>query len=296
MTTTTKPQQQSQYERSNLVVENNNKFDLKTTQSTSTTEQTLLHKQQQSQLSNILKAPMRTHMTKDEILELKGFRKIMAQTMNESLTIPHFGYSDEIDVSRLVQLKEQLKEVSKENGVSLSYLPFIVKAASLAIQSYPLINSAISKDLKTITKIANQNIGIAVATPNGLVVPNIKRVQELSIHEIATEIQRLVPLALSNTISQVDLSGTTFTLSNIGSIGGTYASPILVSPQVVIGALGKIQKLPRFDKTGSVIAASIMQVSWSGDHRVIDGATIALFSNLFKNYIENPAQMLLYLK
>lgn len=245
---------------------------------------------------NFKSHPLPQFRTEDEVVVLKGFKKAMAVSMNESLSIPHFGYCDEIDMSNLMTVRDKLKDAAKSQGVSLNYLPFFIKAASLAMLSYPDINSTLSPDMKFITRLAGHNIAIAIATPSGLVVPNIKQVQNLSIHQISLEIQRLVSLANANKLNASDLTGSTFTLSNIGSLGGTYASPVLVSPQVVIGALGKIQKLPRFDQNGNVIPAQIMQISWSGDHRVIDGATIALFSNLFKDFIENPSMMMLYLK
>jgi 2-oxoisovalerate dehydrogenase E2 component (dihydrolipoyl transacylase) len=131
-------------------------------------------------------------------------------------------------------------------------------------------------------------------TPRGLLVPNVKNVEQLSVLEIAKELNRLQDLGSAGKLGQDDLNGGTFTLSNIGSIGGTYASPILVVPQVAIGALGRIRKLPRFDSQGNVVAESIMEVSWSADHRVIDGATIARFNNSFKRFLEHPELLLLY--
>ena len=142
----------------------------------------------------------------------------------------------------------------------------------------------------------SHNIGIAVDTPNGLVVPNIKQVQSLSLMDIAVELTRLMTLAKENKLSSNDLSGGTITLSNVGVIGGTYTSPVLVSPEVCIGAVGRVQKVPRYDEHGNVVPVHIMNVSWSADHRVIDGATIANFGNVFKHYIESPESMLLYLK
>merc|ERR1711909_32988 len=115
--------------------------------------------------------------------------------------------------------------------------------------------------------------------PMGLLVPNIKGVQQLSVFEIAVELSRLHTLGLAGKLSTQDLSGGTFSLSNIGSIGGTYAKPVIFPPQVAIGAIGKVQALPRFDKYDNVIKAHIVKFSWSADHRVLDGATVARFSN-----------------
>ena len=130
-------------------------------------------------------------------------------------------------------------------------------------------------------------------TPQCLLVPSIKKVHQMSVLEIAEELNRLQDLGLRGKLGAADLKDGTFSLSNIGSIGGTYAKPVILPPQVAIGALGKVQKLPRFDSNDNLIKAHIMNVSWSADHRIIDGATMARFSNLMKSYIENPATMIL---
>jgi len=175
-------------------------------------------------------------------------------------------------------------------------MPFIVKAASLALTEYPLINSSINLENETVTYKHNHNIGVAMDTAQGLLVPNIKAVQNLSVFEIAAELTRLHQVGLAGKLSAQDLTGGTFSLSNIGSIGGTYASPVILPPEVAIGALGKLRKLPRFNANGEVYAATIMNVSWSADHRLLDGATVARFSNTWKDYLENPARMVLDLK
>jgi 2-oxoisovalerate dehydrogenase E2 component (dihydrolipoyl transacylase) len=142
------------------------------------------------------------------------------------------------------------------------------------------------------------NIGVAMDTPSGLLVPNIKSVQLLSVEEISDELVRLQIAGSAGKLTQNDQSGTTFSLSNIGAIGGTYASPVIASPQVAIGALGRIQRLPRFAGSdgNTVVAAEIMAVSWAADHRIVDGATVARFSNQVKAYLEDPLSMLLKLR
>jgi len=114
--------------------------------------------------------------------------------------------------------------------------------------------------------------------------------------EIATDLTRLTEQARDGRVTPADLKGGTITISNIGAIGGTVATPIINKPEVAIVALGRVQLLPRFDSKGQVVARSIMQVSWSGDHRVIDGGTIARFTNLWKKYLEEPSSMLLALR
>ena len=222
--------------------------------------------------------------------------KAMSKSMNEALKIPHFGYYDEIDMTKLVQLRKDLKSTTESRGVKLSYMPFIVKAASLALTQYPIINSSIDVNAETLTYKHNHNIGVAMDTAQGLLVPNIKAVQNLSVFEIAAELTRLHHVGLAGKLTSQDLTGGTFSLSNIGSIGGTYASPVILPPEVAIGALGKLRTLPRYNAKGEVYPATVMNVSWSADHRLLDGATVARFSNLWKDYLENPASMVLDLK
>ncbi|XP_053179106.1 lipoamide acyltransferase component of branched-chain alpha-keto acid dehydrogenase complex, mitochondrial [Scomber japonicus] len=233
---------------------------------------------------------------KDVTEPLKGFHKAMVRTMTAALKIPHFGYCDEVDLSRLVALRSELKAVAAGRGVALSYMPFFIKAASLGLLHFPILNASLDDSVQNITYKASHNIGLAMDTAQGLLVPNVKNVQLLSVFEIAQELNRLQALGTAGQLGTSDLSGGTFSLSNIGSIGGTYAKPVILPPEVAIGALGKIQILPRFDAGGHVVRAHIMNVSWSADHRIIDGATMCRFSNLWKEYLENPASMVLDLK
>jgi len=234
--------------------------------------------------------------TEDQKVPIRGVKRIMVQKMNESNRVPTFGYGDEIDVSQLVRLRATLKDECKELGVKLNYLPFILKATSLALKEYPMLNATVDDaDCTSVTYRADHNISIAVDTPSGLIVPNIKKVQDRSILEIAQELENISSRARSNKITNNDLTGGTFSLSNIGAIGGTYCRPILFVPEVCIGALGKFQVLPRFDSDGNVVRREIMVVSWSADHRVIDGATMARFSNRWRNMLETPTSMLLHL-
>jgi len=224
---------------------------------------------------------------------ITGIRKAMVKTMNAASAVPHFGFSEEYIMDKLVELRSQLKPIAESRGIKLSYMPFLIKATSLALLRYPVLNSSISQSQTEIIYKNYHNIGVAIDTPQGLLVPNIKNVESKSIFEIAQELNRLQKEGAKGTLTPTDMSGGTFSLSNIGTIGGTYCSPVLLLPEVCIGAIGKIQKLPRFDKHGNVYPCNIMQISWSGDHRIIDGATIANFSNLLKGYIEQPNTMLL---
>uniref|UniRef100_A0A8C6X2P9 Dihydrolipoamide acetyltransferase component of pyruvate dehydrogenase complex n=1 Tax=Naja naja TaxID=35670 RepID=A0A8C6X2P9_NAJNA len=233
---------------------------------------------------------------KDKTMALSGFQKAMVKTMSAALKIPHFGYCDEVDLTRLIQLRDELKPLAKERGIKLTFMPFFLKAASLGLLHYPILNASVDENCQNITYKASHNIGIAMDTGQGLLVPNVKNVQACSVFEVASELNRLQKLGSANQLGTHELTGGTFTLSNIGTIGGTYAKPMILPPEVAIGALGKIQALPRFNSKGEVFKVQIMNVSWSADHRIIDGATMSRFSNLWKSYLENPASMVMDLK
>uniref|UniRef100_A0A3Q2ZB26 Dihydrolipoamide acetyltransferase component of pyruvate dehydrogenase complex n=1 Tax=Hippocampus comes TaxID=109280 RepID=A0A3Q2ZB26_HIPCM len=225
-----------------------------------------------------------------------SFHKAMAKSMTAALAIPHLGLCDQVDLSRLVALRAELKADARGHGVNLSYMPFFIKAASLCLARFPILNASLDQSCQNITYKVSHNIGVAMDTALGLLVPTVKNVQLLSILEVARELNRLQELGAAGQLGTADLSGGTFSLSNIGSIGGTYAKPVILPPEVAIGALGKIQVLPRFDASGHVIRAHVMNVSWSADHRVIDGATMCRFSNMWRDFLQNPSGMLLHLK
>lgn len=225
---------------------------------------------------------------------IRGIKAAMAKQMTlATSTIPHFTFGDEVNVTALLALRKQLKPKAEKLGVRLTLMPFIMKAMAMAVQKYPVLNSRVNADCTEIHYLPDCNIGMAVDSKIGLLVPNIKRVDKLSILEIAVEVQRLTEAAREGRVAQQDLQGGTISISNIGALGGTYAVPVVNAPEVAIVALGKMQQLPRFDEAGQVEARSIMNISWSGDHRVIDGGTIARFSGLWQSYLEDPASMLL---
>ena len=258
-----------------------------------------------------------TTLVQDETVPIRGYNRLMVKTMTESLSIPQMCYSDEINMNQVLQAR-----TSAVDGIKLSVLPFAIKAASLAICDYPVLNSSLNLEEMTVTYHANHNIGVAMDTPRGLAVPVVKACQNLSILEIAQELHRLkeavrVCVCVSSSLdcihfsdsrlfvyaqasegnlNEADISGATFTMSNIGAIGGTYMSPIVAAPQVAIGAMGKIQRIPRYNVDNEVEEVNILQISWGGDHRVVDGATMARFSNRWKGLMENPMSMVFRMK
>lgn len=173
-----------------------------------------------------------------------------------------------------------------------------------------MLNATVNNDVTAMTYHTNHNIGVAMDSSKGLIVPVIKNIQNKSIFEIAQELTILQDCVSNGKVTEDQLAGGTFTLSNIGSIGGTYAVPVIVVPQVAIGAFGRQQIVPRYvnpsggnadtdfiySGRAEIKPMTIMNISWSADHRVIDGATVARFSNVFKSYIENPSLMIALMK
>ncbi|OUS53338.1 dihydrolipoamide acetyltransferase [Shewanella sp. SACH] len=233
----------------------------------------------------------------DTVEPIRGVKAVMARMMVESVSsIPHFTYCEEFDLTDLVALRESMKVKYSSDEVKLTMMPFFMKSMSLALSQFPVMNSQVNADCTELTYKARHNIGMAVDSKVGLLVPNIKDVQDKSILEVAAEITRLTQAARSGRVAPADLKDGTISISNIGALGGTVATPIINKPEVAIVALGKLQTLPRFNAKGEVEARQIMQVSWSGDHRVIDGGTIARFCNLWKQYLEQPQEMLLAMR
>ena len=225
---------------------------------------------------------------------IRGVKAAMAKAMQESVsTIPHFTYSDEIDLTELVKLRKKLKPEYEKQDIKLTMMPFFMKALSLAIKEFPIMNSQPNAECSELTYFDDHNIGMAVDSKVGLLVPNVKGCQNLSIKDIAVKVSELTDQARAGRLSPEQLKGGTISISNIGALGGTTATPIINKPEVAIVALGKMQTLPRFNAQGEVEARNIMTVSWSGDHRIIDGGTIARFNNLWTRYLEDPSSMLM---
>ncbi|KGN57128.1 lipoamide acyltransferase component of branched-chain alpha-keto acid dehydrogenase complex, mitochondrial isoform X3 [Cucumis sativus] len=232
----------------------------------------------------------------DKKVQLRGFQRAMVKSMAIAAKVPHFHYVEEINCDALLELKASFQGNTTEPNVKHTSLPLLIKSLSMAMSKYPMLNSCFNEDSFEVTLKGSHNIGIAMATPHGLVVPNIKNVQSLSVLEITKELSRLQLLAMENKLSPGDISGGTITLSNIGAIGGKYGSPLLNLPEVSIIAIGRIKKVPQIADDGSVYPSSIMTVNIGADHRVLDGATVARFCNEWKRFIENPELLILHMR
>ena len=221
-----------------------------------------------------------------------GVRAAMARHMTESLTIPRFTYCEEFCLDELVALKHRLAPEFEQEGVKLTLLPFFIKALSLALSDYPLPGAHLEDEGHTLVYEDGHHVGVAVDTPAGLLVPVLHHCEDKSLLTLAQELARLTEAARAGRLTQAELSGAGITLSNIGVLGGTVSTPIVTPPQLAIAALGRLQRLPRFDEQDAVVARHIMTVCWSADHRVIDGASLARFNRCWQSYLEQPGRML----
>lgn len=236
-------------------------------------------------------------VTRNKIERLSGIQLAMLKQMNKAWSsIPHFTVTDECELGQLLQLKRTLAPQFAQQDIKLTLLPFMLKSLSMTLHDYPILNASVTEDETHIEYHEDHNIGFAIDTPNGLVVPNIKQVQRKSIYDIAKEVQNIITAAQSNQLSVEQFTGGTITVSNIGPIGGTTATPVVNHPEVAIVALGKIQCLPRFADDNSVLQKHIMNVNWSADHRIIDGATMVKFNNAWMAYLQTPVTMLTHLR
>lgn len=233
---------------------------------------------------------------REELQNLTPIQSAMFKSMTKALSIPHFLYSDTIDVTNLGAMRRRLNEGAKSaNTPKLSYMPFVIKAVSLALNKYPLINARLDTSDSAKPKIlmrSHHNVCVAMDTPNGLLVPVIKNVDNRSIASIAQELRRLAEAGQAGKLTNEDLTGGTITVSNIGNIGGGVLAPVIVEGQLAIMGIGKIKPTPVFADDGSLRKADIMTMSWSADHRVVDGATMARMATVVQSYLEQPESMM----
>lgn len=226
--------------------------------------------------------------------KMAGLRRTIAERMVESeRAIPHYSYIDECDVTDLVRVRNQLKETFSAAGLKLTYLPFLVKAVARALKEVPIANSTYDEAAGEIVLHAHYNIGIAVATPAGLIVPVLKNVDKLDLPAITAEIERLSTDARNGKSRIDDLRGGTFTITSVGSIGGLISTPIINRPEVGIMGVGKVVRRPVYDASGNIHPADIIYLSFSFDHRIMDGAVGAAFSNAVIRHLQHPATLLL---
>ncbi len=227
-----------------------------------------------------------------ERIPMKGVRKAIAQNMMKSLSqSAQVTSMEDIDVSTLWELRKKEKEKLSKKGIKLTFMPFVIKALVKSLQEHVKLNSSLEGENIVIKKY--YNIGIAVQTDAGLMVPVVKIAERKSLSDIAKEIEDLAEKARNRTIDIMDLKGSTFTITNYGSIGGTYGTPIINPGESAILGLGRIFDRAVLDeKTGKVRNVKILPISLTFDHQIIDGAEANQFIETLKGYLEEPSELL----
>jgi pyruvate dehydrogenase E2 component (dihydrolipoamide acetyltransferase) len=229
----------------------------------------------------------------DERQPLKGLRKRIAEHMERSWrTIPHATAFDEVDGAALAALRETLKPIAEKRGVRLTYIPLLIKLLIPLLKEFPVFNASLDEELREIIYKRSYHIGVATASPEGLLVPVLRNADRLTLLEIANSLEQLIQGAKKRTLSLAEVSGSTFTLNNVGSFGGSTGTPIINYPEVAILALGRMQDKAIVEQ-GMVIVRPMMPLALSFDHRLIDGAMAGAFLTRFKELVENPQQLML---
>ncbi|MCY9141600.1 dihydrolipoamide acetyltransferase family protein [Peribacillus frigoritolerans] len=233
---------------------------------------------------------------REERIPLKGIRKKIAEHMVKSVsTIPHVTHVDELEMDRLKELKNQLKEYSDNKDIKLTFLPFFVKAIVIALKEFKTLNASIDERTNEIILKNYYHIGIATNTNEGLIVPVIKHADQKTIFQLADEIRQLATQAREGKLSIDQITCSTFTISNVGPIGGMHATPIINYPEAAILALHKMEHRMVVRDLEGVIRL-MMNMSLSFDHRLIDGVTAVQFTNKIKELLENPIRLVVEMR
>ncbi len=226
---------------------------------------------------------------------LSTLRRTIAEAMVRAVsTAVPITTTDEADVTELVALRQRSKAAAEGQGVNVTLLPFIMKAVAAALRQHPMLNATLDDDLRHLRLKHNYHLGIATDTPDGLIVPVVRHVDQKNILTLARELQHLTALARERRIPLADLRGGTFTISNYGAIGGMFATPMLHLPQVAILGIGKLMDKPVVHE-GEIAIRTILPLSLTFDHRAMDGAHAQRFLNEVIGYVSNVATLCLVL-
>ena len=237
-----------------------------------------------------------TDLTKDQFgpierVPFRGVRRSIAKNLIASMRTAAFVTGmDDADVTSLWRLREKEKKIALKKDIRLTFLPFFMKAVQHAIATHPMLNASVDEASEEIIVKKYCNIGVAVDTADGLMVPVVKDVNKKTILDLAKELQELSTKAKDRKLKLEELKGSTFTISNFGSFGGTYATPIINYPDVAILGTGKISDRP-WVKDGQIVIRKVLSLSLTFDHRVVDGAEAAQFLNKIIQYLEDPDQI-----
>ncbi len=229
----------------------------------------------------------------EERQPLVGLRRRIAERMERSWrTIPHATSFDELDGTELVALRKVLKPVAEQRGIRLTYMPLLVKLLLPALKEFPIFNASFDEEKREIIYKRSYHIGIAADSPEGLLVPVLRDADKLTAIQIAKQLEHLIEGAQKRSLTMSEVSGSTFTLNNIGSFGGNSGTPIINYPEVAILAVGRLQE-KAIVCNGTVVVRTMMPLAMSFDHRVIDGAMAGKFLTRFKELVEHPQQLML---
>lgn len=231
-------------------------------------------------------------MEGDEEQLLIGVRGLMARKMHET-HIPQFSYFEQVDATHLIQLRHNIQDKAAQDGIHLSFMPFLIRALSLTMASFPQVNASIDMSGGKVLLHKQHNIGIAMASPNGLIVPVLKGVETMGLTELIHAYETMKAKALSGKLSSADMKEGTISISNFGVLGGEgmWATPMIMEPEVAILAVAKIRK-EAVVKGDQVVVRDVLPMSWSFDHRFIDGELAAKISHHYCSLIKNPAPLL----
>ncbi|EOT43199.1 dihydrolipoyllysine-residue acetyltransferase [Enterococcus dispar] len=230
----------------------------------------------------------------EERVALTPTRKAIAKAMVTSKqTAPHVTLHDEVEVSALWDHRKKFKEVAAENGTKLTFLPYVVKALTATVKKFPVLNASIDDVKQEIVYKHYYNVGIATDTDHGLYVPNVKNADQKGMFTIADEINNKAQLAHDGKLAADDMRNGTITISNIGSVGGGFFTPVINYPEVAILGVGTISQQPVVSAEGEIVVGRVMKLSLSFDHRIVDGATAQKAMNNIKRLLANPELMLM---
>jgi pyruvate dehydrogenase E2 component (dihydrolipoamide acetyltransferase) len=227
----------------------------------------------------------------EERVPFRGLRKRIADNMTRSTqTASHFTYVEEVDMTELVAVRERAKSRAADRGVKLNYLPFIVKSVVSGLKKWPQLNASLDETTQEIVRKKYYHIGIAAQSAQGLAVSVIRDADRRSIFDLSREIDRLAEVVRAGTASRDELTGSTFTISSLGKLGGVMATPIINFPEVGIIGVHKIEERPAV-RNGQIVARWLMNLSISLDHRLVDGWDGAMFLQDVKSLLEDPTTM-----
>jgi pyruvate dehydrogenase E2 component (dihydrolipoamide acetyltransferase) len=240
-----------------------------------------------------VRAPLSTSAEREEYEELSQIRKTIAARMAQSkFTAPHFTAFDDVEVSKLVELRREQKDILADQGITLSYLPFVIRAVAVALKQHPKLNCRLDLDNNRVVYHNYVNIGMAVDAPDGLIVPVIKDADKKSILELATTIADLGTRARNRQLTLNEIREGTFSITNFGSLAGRYGTPIINYPEVAILGIGRIQEQPVV-KDGQIVPGHVLPLSLSADHRIVDGGDVARFLMDVMAFLSDPVKLLL---